>query len=88
MSEYFFVLERGLEPPQDCSRQGLNLVRLPIPPPQQGVFLGQNNHSKKSFLCPGKKRTAFWQSSKMIYLTKPFTRTASCSSAGDSSYSP
>ncbi|CAM2172862.1 hypothetical protein PSAC2689_210014 [Paraburkholderia sacchari] len=27
------VPRRGLEPPQCCHRQDLNLVRLPIPPP-------------------------------------------------------
>ncbi|CAG9254460.1 hypothetical protein PUN4_220021 [Paraburkholderia unamae] len=31
------VPKRGLEPPQCCHRQDLNLVRLPIPPPGQGV---------------------------------------------------
>ena len=35
--EEFLVPKRGLEPPQCCHRQDLNLVRLPIPPPGQGV---------------------------------------------------
>jgi hypothetical protein len=30
--EWSLVPRRGLEPPQCCHRQDLNLVRLPIPP--------------------------------------------------------
>ena len=30
--EGILVRQRGLEPPRDCSRQPLKLVRLPIPP--------------------------------------------------------
>ena len=28
----------GIEPPRDCSRQILRLVRLPVPPPRQGDY--------------------------------------------------
>ena len=59
MSEYFFVLERGLEPPQDCSRQGLNLVRLPIPPPQQGVFWDKTIIAKNHFCVQERKGLPF-----------------------------
>ena len=47
------VPRKGLEPPQYCYRQDLNLVRLPIPPPGQlqSTILGfsaslvkKNNH--------------------------------------------